>query len=107
KLLAKGHQIARAHGVVAHGDDARIAPREREELLGEGLPAVVRLAHEPVSRSSSSAAATCGAVGTLWCHSTRFSMKETPFPFTVSAMTVSGLPLRPPIPRRKACSRST
>ena len=40
--------------------------------------------------SSWTAIWTCSALGTLWCHSTRSSMKETPLPLTVCAITQTG-----------------
>ena len=92
KRLAECTQVARSHRVVAHRDDPGVGLRQRRKLLGECLPAVesgaaVFLAH---SANSFIAASTCAALGTLWCHSTPFSMNEMPLPFTVLAITALG-----------------
>ena len=84
-------QVAGAHRVVADRDDPLVLAGERDELLGEGDPAVEDLLHRRAHRASSAVAVLiCSAVGTLWCHSTRSSMKETPLPLVVLAMTQVG-----------------
>ena len=78
-------------------------------VVGERLAAVVerggrrRVAHRD---SSSRAAWTCSAVGTLWCHSTRSSMNETPLPLIVLAITATGRPVVDGRERVAAAARS-
>ena len=96
ELLAEADEVARADGVVADGDDALVLARQRDQLLRERLAAVVRLGvlrNEGHRESSWIAASTCWASGTLWCHSTRSSMKDTPLPLIVWAITATGLPV--------------
>ena len=97
KLLTEGNQVARSHRVVAHRHDPVVGARESGELVGEVDATVERrgvdLRQCGHAESSSSAAVTCSGEGTLWCHSTRSSMKETPRPLIVSAMIATGLPV--------------
>lgn len=98
KFLAEPDQIARSDRVVTHDNDARVLIGQGDELLGERLSAVEGgglgdggSGHLLVN--SCTACVTCSLEGTLWCHSTRFSMKDTPLPLTVLAMTATGLPV--------------
>ena len=58
---------------------------EFDERFGESLTTIERLDLGCCRRghraSSLRASSTCSGDGTLWCHSTRSSMKETPLPF--------------------------
>src|SRR5271165_1092149 len=96
KLLPESHQVAGADRIVADGDDALVLPGQRDEFLSECLTAVVGGGVEDCLRghavSSSRAARIWSGLGTLWCHSTRSSMKDTPLPFVVLAMTHTGRP---------------
>ena len=91
----KPTEVARADRVVADRDDALVLAGQRDQLVGEGLAAVEGRRVGGGWRSSRPAPrarpATCSAVGTLWCHSTRSSMKDTPLPLIVLAMTRDGL----------------
>ena len=40
ELFGKGAEVARADGVVAHGDDALVGGRQFDQRFDEGLPAV-------------------------------------------------------------------
>ncbi len=76
-------QVAGADRVVADGDDARIRPGELDEFVRERGPVVVGRGGGRCGgghASSSRARTTWSAEGTLWCHSTRSSMNETPLP---------------------------
>ena len=92
--LLELHKVARTDAVVADRDDARVRLRELDERLGEGLTTIERLDLGCCRRghraSSLRASSTCSGDGTLWCHSTRSSMKETPLPLIELAMTQRG-----------------
>ena len=94
KLRRERDQVAGADRVVADRDDPLVVAGERDQLLGEGDPAVEGLGTGSDRRahraSSATAVSSCSAVGTLWCHSTRSSMNETPLPLIVLAMTQVG-----------------
>src|SRR5690606_31498532 len=87
--LLEPAEVGRADRVIADGDDPLVVGGQFDQGLGECLAVVESLGHA----SSSSASATCSAVGTLWCHSTRSSMNETPLPLVVFATTATGLPV--------------
>src|SRR5215475_12323967 len=96
ELLTEGDQVARADRVVAHGNDSPVSACQRNELVPECLPAVVRRGFDETSGhadNSLMAWSICSRLGTLWCHSTRSSMNETPLPFMVLAITHTGRPL--------------
>ena len=94
--LLEADQIAGADAVVADSDDALVGLGEFDQRLGEGDSAVEGWrgfwTRAFIIRVPSSASSICSRVGTLWCHSTRSSMKDTPLPLMVLAMTQRGLP---------------
>src|SRR5699024_8858135 len=92
--LPEGDQVGGADRVVAHGHDPLVLGGQRDQLLGERGAVVVdgRGGVGECHTSSLVARATCSAVGTLWCHSTRSSMNETPLPLIVWAMIATGRP---------------
>ena len=66
-----------------------------DQGLGEGLAAIEHGGLGGVHHASSfSASFDLAGEGTLWCHSTRSSMKETPLPLMVRAMMQRGRPSR-------------
>src|SRR5699024_8589010 len=92
--LPEGDQVGGADRVVAHGHHPLVLGGQLDQLLGERGAVVIpgRGCIGECHTSSLAARATCSAVGTLWCHSTRSSMNETPLPLIVRAMTATGRP---------------
>ena len=94
--LLEANQVAGTDAVVADSHDAFVGLREFDQRFGEGDSAVKGwrgiLDGSVHHTSSFSASSICSCVGTLWCHSTRSSMNDTPLPLMVLAMTQRGLP---------------
>ena len=70
------------------------SPAKLDELCGERVPAVVALGAVRRRRhqlAPPGRARPARRSGTLWCHSTRSSMKETPLPLIVCAMIAARL----------------
>jgi hypothetical protein len=93
EFICEGDEVAGTHGVVADHDDSGVSSGELGEGLGEGLSAVVEpgvVVGDAHRASSAMAASNSARKGTRLCHSTRFSMKLTPLPLTVLAITQVG-----------------
>src|SRR5690606_18816528 len=91
ELLPEELGLGRLGEVGVQDDDVLALLAEPHQRLAECLPGCLLDAHDLFS--SSMARAACSAFGATPCQSTTPSMKETPLPLTVFAMTKVGLPL--------------
>ncbi len=95
EALLEAVQLGRSDGVVHDGDDAGSASARCSSVATQAFAAILQpgdggggSCHQT---SSSMAWAYCASFGTPWCQAATFSMKETPLPLTVLAITQRGL----------------
>ena len=101
EFLLETAAFRRPDRVIDHHHNAGIGLGQCEQSGGESIAAIVQadsvgggsvgggsVGHQT---NSCMAVADCAAFGTPWCQAAAFSIKDTPLPLTVSAITHSGL----------------